>query len=271
MNINKKLLAEELKKHKRLLEYSFYVDEDDDIDVLGKGDDGKGLILQADPETDQEVDPNAAPEDANADPNADPNAEGGENIDVEVGGETDAGAEGGDDAGFGGDEEDGGDIGFGADEMGVDEPVEAPAEDEVDVDVTALVQGTEEAKQMAQMNGQKMEQLLQQFNQLASQLGKMDSMTKKIDDLEQEVVKRNPTPVEKLEMRSLDSYPYNLKLTDFWAEKDGNYDAMGKGLGAVNPNEKKDKEYVLTQDDVSSDFSHGAVKKSFDEYEEEDI
>jgi hypothetical protein len=262
MDINKKLLAEELKRHKQLLEYSFYVDEDDDIDVLGQNDDGKGLILQADPETDQEADVNGEPpigDEANQDAPEDANAE---DIDVDV-----SGADGATDdtemTGFG--DENGGE------EIDMDvPPVEAPAEDEVDVDVTQLVQGTEEAKQMAQMNGQKMEELLNQFSQLTGQLSKMDVITKKIEDLEVEIEKRNPTPVEKLEMRSLDSYPYNLKLTDFWAEKDGNYDT-GRGLGAINPNEEKEKEYVLTQDDVGSDYSHGTVKKTFDEYEEEDV
>lgn len=266
MDINKKLLAEELKRHKRLFEYSFYVDEDDDLDILGQDEEGKGLILQADPETDQNAE---GGEDPAADPTADPNAEGGEDVEVNIGDEG-GDAEGGDDAGAGLDmgtgDETGDETGFGGEEdpMG-DAPMEEPAEEEVDIDITQLVQGTEEAKQMAQMNGQKMEDLLQQFNQLTSQLSKMDGITKKIDDLEHEIEVRNPTPVEKLEMRSLDSYPYNLKLTDFWAEKDGNYDT-GKDFS-----KEKEKEYVLTQDDVGSDYSHSAVKKTFDEYEEEDI
>ena len=72
--------------------------------------------------------------------------------------------------------------------------------------------------------------------------------------LEKEIIKRNPTPVEKLEMRSLDSFPFNQKLTDYWAEKEGPYDVMG--------NDKK-KEYVLTKDDIDADFSPTNIKQSF--------
>jgi hypothetical protein len=37
----------------------------------------------------------------------------------------------------------------------------------------------------------------------------MDKITNKIENLEQEIIKRNPTEVEKLEMRSLNSFPYS--------------------------------------------------------------
>ena len=56
----------------------------------------------------------------------------------------------------------------------------------------------------------------------------MDQVINKIEDLEKEIEKRNPTPVEKLEMMSLDSFPYSVKLTDYWADKEG-YDVNGEG------------------------------------------
>ena len=42
----------------------------------------------------------------------------------------------------------------------------------------------------------------------------MRAISAKIDSLENELEKRAPTPTEKIEMRSLDSYPYNIKLSD---------------------------------------------------------
>ena len=91
----------------------------------------------------------------------------------------------------------------------------------------------------------------------------MTQVSSKIEDLEKEIIKRNPTPVEKLEMRSLSSYPYSQKLTDYWADKEGAYNVMG--------DEPKKKEYVLTKQDVN-DYSVGEIKKSFNlPYEEEDI
>ncbi len=63
-------------------------------------------------------------------------------------------------------------------------------------------------------------------------------------------------------MRSFDSYPYNQKLTDYWSEKEGPYDAIA---------DAKKKEYVLTKDDVDNSYSESEIKNSFNDYEEEDI
>jgi hypothetical protein len=102
----------------------------------------------------------------------------------------------------------------------------------------------------------------------------MSQISDKIEGLEKELIKRNPTPVEKMEMRSLSSYPFNQKLTDYWADKGGAYDVMGK---------EKPKEYVLTKDDVESTYSDANLRKSFSvndnpydeetiqDYDEEDI
>ena len=136
-----------------------------------------------------------------------------------------------------------------------------------EIDVTSLVNGTEEAKNAAENANNTAEMLLQKLSDLEARLGNMDKVTAKIDDLEKEMVKRNPTPLEKLEMRSLDSYPFNQKLTDYWAEKEGPYDVMNK--------EKEKEEYVLTNDDVDSEYNAVDVRKSFNiednPYEEEEI
>jgi hypothetical protein len=145
-------------------------------------------------------------------------------------------------------------------------PMEEPASDDVEIDVTELVKGSEEAKMSADRASQNSEMLLQKLSDLESRVASMDNVSSKISELEQEIIKRNPTPVEKLEMRSLSSYPYSQKLTDYWADKEGAYDVMG--------NEKEDEEYTLTQDDVDSSYSEGDIKQSFtvkDDYEEEDI
>ena len=110
--------------------------------------------------------------------------------------------------------------------------------------------------------------LLQKLSDLESRVASMANVSAKIDGLEKEIIKRNPTPVEKLEMRSLSSYPYSQKLTDYWADKEGQYDVMNQ--------EGKNKEYILTKDDVEADYSDANIKKSFnvstdDSYEEEDI
>ena len=122
------------------------------------------------------------------------------------------------------------------DDMGGDVPptpeaapaMEEPASDDIEIDVTELVKGSEEAKMAADRASQNSEMLLQKLADLESRVASMDSVSGKIAELEQEIIKRNPTPVEKLEMRSLSSYPYSQKLTDYWSDKEGAYDVMGK-------------------------------------------
>lgn len=147
------------------------------------------------------------------------------------------------------------------------EPAPEPASDDVEIDVTALVKGSEEAKKAADVASQNSQLLLQKLSALEARVASMDKVSAKIDNLEKEIVKRNPTPVEKLEMRSLSSFPYSQKLTDYWADKKGPYDVMG--------NEAKKKEYVLTKDDVNADYSDAGIKQSFKvdpkDYEEENI
>ena len=109
--------------------------------------------------------------------------------------------------------------------------------------------------------------LLQKFSELENKIANMTAISDKIEGLEKELIKRNPTPVERLEMRSLDSFPFSQKLTDYWSDKTGKYDVMGK--------DKQPNEYTLKKDDIDSDYSDANIKKSFSvpdsEYEEEDI
>ncbi len=68
---------------------------------------------------------------------------------------------------------------------------------------------------------------------------------------------REDTPEEKLMLRSLDSYPYNQKLTDFFNDKEPEMEKSGKN------------EYVLTSDEVEN-FSPNEIKKTFNIYDEEE-
>ena len=155
-----------------------------------------------------------------------------------------------------------------SDEEPAEEPAPAePASDDVEVDVTSLVKGSEEAKQAADAATQNTEALLQKFSELEARISNMTALTDKIEGLEKEMIKRNPTPVEKLEMRSLDSAPFTQKLSDYWSDKEGMYDVMGKN--------QKPKEYVLKKDDVDYNYSDADIKKSFSavdsDYDEEEI
>jgi hypothetical protein len=94
-------------------------------------------------------------------------------------------------------------------------------------------------------------QLFGQLENLTSKLSEMDKIVDKINQLETKIEKyRTKTPEEKLELRSLDSYPFNQKLTDFFDEKEEDLEKSGKN------------EYVLTSNEVE-DFSPTEIKKTF--------
>jgi hypothetical protein len=247
---NPDLLKEELNRFKLLNEYDFYQEKKELPEY-------KDLIL-GDLEEEEAPD-DLEPAESDADGNVDAAAK-------DVAGELGVDA---------GDEETTGDIP--EPEPQAEEPAPEPepepemapepADDSTEIDVTSLVKGSEEAKHAADIASHNSELLLQKLNDLESRVARMSKVSDKIEDLEKEIIKRNPTPVEKLEMRSLSSYPYSQKLTDYWADKEGAYDVMN--------NKEQKKEYVLTKDDVDADYSDSNIKKSFqvnpDDYEEEEI
>jgi hypothetical protein len=244
MNEKQQLLNEDLKRFRLLMEYDFYIGEDEE-------ENGEELLFDAE-EGGEEAPEGDAPEEAPADDM------GGEEAPMDgeeefPEGEVDPNTE------FGGELPPPESM----DDGGMEEPLPEPEpmEDEVELDVTQLVQGTEAAKASADQANQQIGDLMAKFDNLTQSLDKMDSINAKIDDIEHEIEVRNPTPNEQLEMRSLDSYPYSLKLTDYWNEKEGNYDAMGNN--AEEGEKKEDGEYVLTQDEVDQDYNSIEIKDSF--------
>lgn len=261
--INKALLNEELKRFKSLTDYNYYddrkpisenfpiVDMEDKRPDQDPGHSGQQVILgmaeaEGEDNLDADVEDITNQIDANAEPSDDANADA-------VPDATNAEPAPADDV----------DIEVPAEETPIEEP--APAEDEVELDVTELVKGSEAAKESADAANSKIEQLMSMVDKLENQLTSMSSISDKIEGLEKEIERRNPTPKEKLEMRSLDSFPYSVKLSDFWSDKGDRYD--------TGANDDKPKEYVLTQQDVDDDYIESNIEDSFDgdEYEEENV
>ena len=235
----KNLISEELKRHMELLEYTFYMEDkvsDDETEDLLLG--AKKLYEQ--------------------DPI--PGEESGEteeetlNLGTEESGET---------------EEETSDLG--TEESGETDPFAAEGgmeiEDEfateegggetVEVDVTDIVDKAEQTRTEIEGMTAKMDELLGKLGDLEGKVGYMYQVINKIDGLEKEIADRNPTPVERLEMRSMDSFPYSVSLTDYWSDKEG-YDVGGK----------EEEEYTITQKDVD-DYSATEIKNSFD-YDKDD-
>lgn len=87
----------------------------------------------------------------------------------------------------------------------------------------------------------------------------------KIEDLRTEFEKRNPTQTEKLNLRSLDSYPFNISPADYWRDKEStsNYSAYGDNQ------EPTTKEYVITNNDV--DDINDDIANTFFDVDEDDV
>ena len=121
--------------------------------------------------------------------------------------------------------------------------------DTEELEITDLVNKQNE---ISDKQDEYMDSMFEKLNDLESKLSQMDSILSKINDIEAKVEKyREKSPEEKLQLRSLDSYPYNQKLTDFFADKEVEMQQTGKN------------EYVLTSDEVEN-YSDADIKKSFD-------
>ena len=148
-------------------------------------------------------------------------------------------------------------------------PMDAAAAPEMDsteeIDITDLVNMTKSLKKDIEGSQNdnstvisKMDDVFTKLDDLASKLSEMDTLVQKIEQLGVEVKQMKPeTPQEKLEMRSLDSYPFNQKPTDFFSQKQEEMRASGKN------------EYVLTKDDVN-DFTPETLRDTFNDTGEEE-
>lgn len=146
----------------------------------------------------------------------------------------------------------------------VDDLESSDDEEVEEIDVTAIVKGSDDAKEMAQQavsvgqeNTSYLQSLTDKLSNLEAQLEKMDSIASKVSKIEQDF----KTPEEKLELRSLVSYPFNTKLSDYWEEKskeDGYVITTGEEV-----TDGESKEYVLTPEELNSDYSEVEVKNTF--------
>ena len=103
------------------------------------------------------------------------------------------------------------------------------------------------------------------IDSISNLLSKVDSNNQEIEALKAEFEKRNPTQTEKLNLRSLDSYPFNVKPTDYWAQKaaEGGYEAYSDNA------EPTTQEYTITNDDV--DNPDDDIAKTFFKIEDDDV
>ncbi len=133
-----------------------------------------------------------------------------------------------------------------------------PTNDTEELEVTDIVNMTKETGEKTNELGttiekqsQNLNSLIDKLDDLESKLDNMDKIMSAVDDLENKFEKYRPqTPVEKLELRYLDSGPFNQSPKHYWEEK-------GEKL-----KKQKDKhEYVLDSEEVS-EYNDNDIKNS---------
>ena len=141
----------------------------------------------------------------------------------------------------------------------------SPTDNTEELDITDLVNMVKSVKNHQEKSGgensevlTKMDDVFTKLNDLESKLGEMNNVIAKIDELGSKVEQMKPkSPEEKLEMRSLDSYPFNQNPQQFFTQKQGEMRDAGKN------------EYVLTKDQVN-DYSNNMIKDTFAGNEDKD-
>ena len=228
-------------------------------------------------EAGEDEDPNAgADSNAGMDPNggADPNAMGADSTagadPNAMGGDPNAGMAGDDGSGEGVDPNAGMDPNamgedpnaMEGDPTAMDGEMPAPEDDEDVIDVDDLTNAQEKLNDKENAVGRHVEKVDDKLKQLGQVLDKIEQMidnnNSEIEALKGEFKKRNPTQTEKLNLRSLDSYPYNVKPTDYWRQKgiDSNYEAY------ADNQEPTTQEYKITNDDVDN-INDNEIANSF--------
>lgn len=196
--------------------------------------------------------------------------EGGDNPDFDFGNE-----EGGEETeGFGNEEveetgeEETDEFGT-ADEFSAADDIESEEDsDTEEIDVTDIVKRADDAKGYAEKavtaaeEGKNMIQdLMTKFEALQSSLSKIDNVSNEIQSIKKDI--QSQKPKEKLELRSLDSYPFNVKLTDYWNDEKlkANYEVNG-GTPDAESQDGQVKVWKLDPNEAK-DFSSVDIKKSF--------
>lgn len=268
--VKKNGLTEALNKFKMLSEYTFITSPtlnevgDDDSDTQGDDASGDGQDAAGGDPSQAGADPSMdAPDAGGQDPNAAPPQGGDPGMDPSAGG---------DQGGFPapqGAAGDGSDMGGDPNAMPQDDGSQAgglqPDDQVIDVDdLTDAQEDTE--KKVDKINGN-LDDVDDRIGKLLKVVDKfqtaLDQNSEKIKDLQADLQRRMPTDQEKIDLRTHESGPFNIKPGNYWEQfnaENPNYDVTVNGQ---KPGDDEG-EYTLRNSEVKgiNDFD---VSRSFDD------
>jgi hypothetical protein len=125
-----------------------------------------------------------------------------------------------------------------------------------EIEVTDLVKSQ---KTVEEKQEEYFENLFTHLNDLENKLSTMDEIISKLNTLELKIEKyRTKSPEEKMELRTLDSGPFNQKLSQFFEDKEEDFEKTGKD------------QYIITPDEVEN-YSPNEIKRSFRNFGEDEM
>ena len=158
---------------------------------------------------------------------------------------------------------------LGDEDMGMEDPLSNEGDDGSTIDIDGLTAAQDKLNVKQNHIGRDLSKVDTRITSLIDTiknlLTKVDSNNNEIEALKAEFEKRNPTQTEKLNLRSLDSYPFNVKPNEYWNQKakEGGYEAYGDN------SEPTTKEYVITNDDV--DNPSDDIANTFFKIDDDDV
>ena len=151
--------------------------------------------------------------------------------------------------------------------MGDMPPMDDPmmgGEDEEVIDVDDLTDAQEKMNNKVNFVGQDLGKVSDKIEALMQSISNMEQMINnnnaEIASFKQEFEKRNPTQTEKLNLRSLDSYPFNVNPKDYWEGK--GIDPNSNYSGESDNDKSTTQEFEITNNDVDQ-FDDKTIEDSF--------
>lgn len=130
-------------------------------------------------------------------------------------------------------------------------PIEEPESEDVVVDISDLTSHAEETDEKITNLDSKLDNMVNQISSKVDNI--LAASNQAMEDIKKEIEKRNPTNIEKLQMRTANNYPFNVTPDNYWRnkEQEGTYKAQ-----------PEEEEYVLKTSDVTAPISQNQFRSS---------